>query len=213
MGLSSAMKQRNDALGAGAGGAPAGGYASPTGPPPGAQGGFASPTGPPPNFASPGGPPPGHYQAGAFASPTGPPPNFMSPTGPPPGHQAGSTEPSVAQITAILKHTVADVRIPRQVLVLTTKQGIQAFYPATQQGRLEGIANQIIQTRAVSLLAARWRISTEKAIEFVSLSRSRADGRPSWRCSTLCSSWMTRGRCAGTRTARVSMTSRCTYAS
>ncbi|KLT40885.1 hypothetical protein CC85DRAFT_263012 [Cutaneotrichosporon oleaginosum] len=62
----------------------------------------------------------------------------------------------MAQIVAILKHTVAD-------------QGIQAFYPATQQGRLEGIANHIIQTRAVSQLAARWRIPTEKALEFTKL--------------------------------------------
>ncbi|BEI80822.1 hypothetical protein CcaverHIS002_0113510 [Cutaneotrichosporon cavernicola] len=174
MGLASAMKQRNDALATGGGGfaSPtgpppgAGAYASPTGPPPGAQAGFAAPTGAPPGaqggFAAPTGAPPGAQ--GGFAAPTGPPPGhpaggFVSPAGPPQAYQAPApvnTEPSLAQIMNVLKYTVAD-------------QGIQPFYPATQQGRLEGIANHIIQTRAVSTLAARWRIPVEKALEFTKL--------------------------------------------
>ncbi|BEJ17719.1 hypothetical protein CspHIS471_0611200 [Cutaneotrichosporon sp. HIS471] len=146
MGLASAMKQRNDALATGGGG-----FASPTGPPPG-TGAYASPTGPPPGvqggFASPTGPPPGH-PAGGFVSPAGPPGGYQAPA-------PMNTEPSLAQIMNVLKYTVGD-------------QGIQAFYPATQQGRLEGIANHIIQTRAVSTLAARWRIPVEKALEFTKL--------------------------------------------
>lgn len=130
MGLASAMKQRNDAAAAGGGG----GFGASTGQPqygaPPGAGGYASPTGPPPggNFASPAGPPPG---VGGYASPTGPPPGvasggFASPAGPPPGMGGGYgavpapapsvNEPSAAQISAILKDTVADVRTSRDVI-------------------------------------------------------------------------------------------------